>query len=84
MPRVDVGASATPRLDDNLFVRFTQPVSPMRRDLTARQHHHSSGGPAMTESVFPLGDYDIGELIGQGQFGEVRRPTGRCAASTSR
>jgi serine/threonine protein kinase len=27
----------------------------------------------MTESVFPLGDYEIGELIGQGQFGEVRR-----------
>ena len=27
----------------------------------------------MTESVFPLDDYDIGELIGQGQFGEVRR-----------
>jgi PPM family protein phosphatase len=33
-PAVDVGASATPRLDDNLFVRFTQPVSPMRRDLS--------------------------------------------------
>ena len=27
----------------------------------------------MTEPVFPLGDYEIGELIGQGQFGEVRR-----------
>ena len=27
----------------------------------------------MTESVFPLSDYEIGELIGQGQFGEVRR-----------
>ena len=27
----------------------------------------------MTESIFPLDDYDIGELIGQGQFGEVRR-----------
>lgn len=27
----------------------------------------------MTESVFPLDDYEIGELIGQGQFGEVRR-----------
>ena len=27
----------------------------------------------MTESVFPLDDYDVGELIGQGQFGEVRR-----------
>jgi serine/threonine-protein kinase len=27
----------------------------------------------MTEAVFPLGDYEIGELIGQGQFGEVRR-----------
>ena len=26
----------------------------------------------MTESVFPLSDYAIGELIGQGQFGEVR------------
>ena len=33
-PAIDVGASATPRLDDNLFVRFTQPVSPMRRDLS--------------------------------------------------
>jgi serine/threonine protein kinase len=27
----------------------------------------------MTESVFPSSDYEIGELIGQGQFGEVRR-----------
>ena len=27
----------------------------------------------MTESHLPLGDYEIGELIGQGQFGEVRR-----------
>jgi len=27
----------------------------------------------MTEPVFPLSDYEIGELIGQGQFGEVRR-----------
>jgi hypothetical protein len=27
----------------------------------------------MTESVFPLDDYEIGQLIGQGQFGEVRR-----------
>ena len=27
----------------------------------------------MTEPVFPLSDYAIGELIGQGQFGEVRR-----------
>ncbi len=27
----------------------------------------------MTDSVFPLSDYEIGELIGQGQFGEVRR-----------
>jgi serine/threonine-protein kinase len=27
----------------------------------------------MTEPVFPLGDYEVGELIGQGQFGEVRR-----------
>ena len=27
----------------------------------------------MTESVFPLDDYEVGELIGQGQFGEVRR-----------
>jgi len=26
----------------------------------------------MTESVFPLSDYLVGELIGQGQFGEVR------------
>ena len=25
--------AGAPRLDDNLFVRFTQPVSPMRRDL---------------------------------------------------
>ena len=33
-PAVDVGPSATPRLDDNLFVRFTQPVAPMRRDLS--------------------------------------------------
>ncbi len=33
-PAIDVGASATPRLDDNLFERFTQPVSPMRRDLS--------------------------------------------------
>ena len=33
-PAIDVGASGTPRLDDNLFVRFTQPVSPMRRDLS--------------------------------------------------
>jgi serine/threonine-protein kinase len=27
----------------------------------------------MTESEFPLGDYVVGDLIGQGQFGEVRR-----------
>jgi hypothetical protein len=27
----------------------------------------------MTEAVFPLSDYDAGELIGRGQFGEVRR-----------
>jgi serine/threonine protein kinase len=27
----------------------------------------------MTEAVFPLSDYERGELIGQGQFGEVRR-----------
>ena len=27
----------------------------------------------MTGPVFPLSDYEIGELIGQGQFGEVRR-----------
>ena len=27
----------------------------------------------MTEPVFPLSDYEIGELIGQGQFGEVHR-----------
>jgi PPM family protein phosphatase len=33
-PAIDVGASASPRLDDNLFVRFTQPIAPMRRDLT--------------------------------------------------
>ncbi len=33
-PAIDVGASAAPRLDDNLFVRFTQPIAPMRRDLT--------------------------------------------------
>ena len=33
-PAIDVGASAAPRLDDNLFIRFTQPIAPMRRDLT--------------------------------------------------
>ena len=33
-PAIDVGASATPRLDDNLFAGFTQPVTPMRRDLS--------------------------------------------------
>ena len=33
-PAIDVGASASPRLDENLFVRFTQPLAPMRRDLS--------------------------------------------------
>ena len=33
-PAIDVGASATPRLEDNLFVRYAQPVAPMRRDLS--------------------------------------------------
>ena len=33
-PAIDVGASATPRLDENFFVRFTQPLAPMRRDLS--------------------------------------------------
>jgi serine/threonine protein phosphatase PrpC len=33
-PAIDVGASAAPRLDENFFVRFTQPLAPMRRDLT--------------------------------------------------
>jgi serine/threonine protein phosphatase PrpC len=33
-PAIDVGASGAPRLDDNLFVRFSQPVAPMRRDLS--------------------------------------------------
>ena len=33
-PAIDAGASAAPRLDDNLFIRFTQPIAPMRRDLT--------------------------------------------------
>jgi serine/threonine protein phosphatase PrpC len=34
VPAIDVGAAATPRLDENFFVRFTQPVAPMRRDLS--------------------------------------------------
>jgi PPM family protein phosphatase len=33
-PAIDLGANATPRLDDNLFVRFPQPLAPMRRDLS--------------------------------------------------
>jgi hypothetical protein len=33
-PAIDVGASATPRLDENFFVRFAQPLAPMRRDLS--------------------------------------------------
>jgi serine/threonine protein phosphatase PrpC len=37
-PAIDVGASATPRLDENLFVRFTQPVAPMRRDLSLQDN----------------------------------------------
>ena len=34
VPAIDVGAAATPRLDENFFVGFTQPVAPMRRDLS--------------------------------------------------
>jgi serine/threonine protein phosphatase PrpC len=32
-PAVDVGTAALPRLEDNLFVHFIQPVAPLRRDL---------------------------------------------------
>jgi hypothetical protein len=35
-PAIDLGASATPRLEDNLFVRFAQPLAPMRRDLSVQ------------------------------------------------
>jgi serine/threonine protein phosphatase PrpC len=35
-PAIDVGASGTPRLEDNLFVRFAQPIAPMRRDLSTQ------------------------------------------------
>ena len=34
IPGIDVGASATPRLEDNVFIRFTHPMAPMRRDLS--------------------------------------------------
>ena len=37
-PAIDVGASGTPRLDENFFVRFTQPLAPMRRDLSLQDN----------------------------------------------
>jgi PPM family protein phosphatase len=35
-PAIDVGPTATPRLEDNLFNRFAQPLLPFRRDVTVQ------------------------------------------------
>lgn len=35
-PAIDVGANATPRLEDNLFARYAQPIAPLRRDVSTQ------------------------------------------------
>jgi PPM family protein phosphatase len=35
-PAIDVGSSASPRLEDNVFLYFAQPLAPPRRDLSVQ------------------------------------------------